>query len=293
MKMNINGILLSAGLGTRLMPFTKTVPKPAIPFLGVPLAYYPLHLFDYAKINNLVINTHHLPNEIKNLCEKINWPCKNLIFSSEERKILGSGGGIRHAINHLIGKGNFFVANADEIILPENQYIIEDAYNFHLWHKGIATLLVIQHPDVGTKFGGAWVEHGTKVQKFSKTPIAQHQGYHFIGILFLSDRIKDYFLQDDTQEENILYDTLSKAMGVGEEVHVHEVKAQWFETGNPADFILATETCLASLEDTPQSPWVQHLSKIIKQHGQEKFVVEADKPELVKKIKAALSSLQK
>jgi mannose-1-phosphate guanylyltransferase len=288
MKMNMNGILLAAGLGTRLMPFTKTTPKPAIPFLGVPLAYYPLHLFDDVKINNLVVNIHHLPEEIKNLCQKINWPCKNLILSDEQRKILGSGGGIRHAISDLIGKDTFFVANADEVILPENQYIMEDAYNFHQWHKGIATLLTIQHPDVGTKFGGAWVKEGTKVKKFSKTPIPEHQGHHFIGVLLLSDRIRDFFLQDNDQEENILYDTLTKAMNVGEEVHVHEIKAQWFETGNAADFILATETCLASLQDTPQAHWVQYLTKIMKQHGKENFVVEADKTELTKKIKSAL-----
>ena len=68
-KMNkkINGILLSAGLGTRLRPYTYDTPKPAIPFLSIPLAVYPLTLLAEFEIQNLVVNTHHLPEKIENL----------------------------------------------------------------------------------------------------------------------------------------------------------------------------------------------------------------------------------
>jgi NDP-sugar pyrophosphorylase family protein len=38
----MKGLLLAAGLGTRFKPYTDQVPKPAIPLLNVPIAYYNL-----------------------------------------------------------------------------------------------------------------------------------------------------------------------------------------------------------------------------------------------------------
>jgi mannose-1-phosphate guanylyltransferase len=275
----MNVMILAAGEGTRLRPFTEQAPKPSIPFLTVPLAFYSLSLLDQTKIDRLVVNTYHLPRQIENLFSQIPPQWKELYFSSEQGQLLGSGGGIHNARNQLKGGGNFFVLNGDEIILPHQFGVLEEMQVFHKWHKGIATLLTIQHPEVGRKFGGAWLKDGTKIQCFSKTNPGEQapRGLHFTGVLLLSDRVFQYF-KDQVEAENILYDTLTKAMAAGEDVHAFETKAEWFETGNPTDFMTATETCLdALIQNSKNHPyWQDYLMQTIRLYSRSQYMIEKD-----------------
>jgi mannose-1-phosphate guanylyltransferase len=290
----MNGLVLSAGLGTRLRPYTETLPKPAIPFLTVPLACYPLSLFEDHKIHHLVVNTHHLPSQIENAFKKIHWPCEKLIFSPEPDQILGSGGGVRRALPSLLGRKVFFVANADEVLLPFHHAIIKEALAFHQHHGGIATVLCLPHPEVGTKFGGLWLPEGeeSKVQCFSRAQVSGCRGLHYVGILLLSDRIQNYFFTDDSKEENILYDTLTKAMSLGEEVRAFSIPAQWFETGNPQDFGEASRACLAELQSATPAPWATYLAQVICRWSTGEFMIENDHHDLRSEMKRCLAKVQ-
>jgi len=285
-------MLLSAGLGTRLRPYTLQTPKPAVPFLTVPLAAYSLSHFERLKIDRLVVNTHHLPQQVEKLFRGLDQPCKELIFSHEPQ-ILGSGGGIREALPHLIGHDSFVVANADEVILPEHFGMLEEALAFHRWHKGLATLIAMQHPQVGTKFGGLWLPEGSesKVQGFSKTPVTGCRGLHFLGMMILRDEIKNYFQKATGQEENILYDTLTSAMQKGQEVHAFSVDAQWFETGNPDDLCEATEICLQAMLKSQPPNWAQGLSQILRRWSQGQYLVEKDRLALLHRLQQALPKI--
>jgi mannose-1-phosphate guanylyltransferase len=276
----MNIMILAAGEGTRLRPFTEQSPKPAIPFLTVPLAFYTLSLLDQTKIDRLVVNTYHLPRQIENLFTQIPPQWKDLYYSSEQGQLLGSGGGIHNVQKQLTGKGDFFVFNGDEIILPHQYGVLDEMQVFQKWHKGIATLLTIQHPEVGGKFGGAWLnKEGTKIQCFSKKSPGEQapRGLHFTGVLLLSERVFTYF-KDQIVDENILYDTLTKAMAAGEEVHAFETKAEWFETGNPGDFMAATESCLNSLiKNSGNHPyWQDYLMQTIRLYSKNQYLIEKD-----------------
>ncbi len=279
----MNVMILAAGEGTRLRPYTLETPKPAIPFLSVPLACYSLSLLDGIQIDRLVVNTYHLPDQVRTLFKTLPPQWKDLSFSSEENQLLGSGGGIHKAKNQLKGTGDFFVLNGDEVILPNQMRILEDMLSFHRWHKGIATLLTMPHPEVGTKFGGAWLSEGTQVKCFSKTnPGAEApRGLHFMGVMILSDRVFNYF-KPQVEIENILYETLTLAMKEGEQVHAYESQAQWFETGNPVDFMQATEFCLSELSQSSQERpyWLEYLQQTIRLHSQNKYLIEQSWPKL-------------
>jgi len=286
----MNVMLLAAGLGTRLRPFTEKVPKPAIPFLGIPLGYYPLALLDEIKIEKLVVNTHHLPEQIEQLYRALG---KKAIFSNESPSILGSGGGIRQALPHLLGQGSFLVANADEIILPEQPYLIKEALQFHNWHKGIATLVAMPHPSVGTKFGGIWGQVGVdgsfRVQEFSKTNVPNLQGLHFLGVMIFKDSIANYFSKDTATEENILYETLTSAMLAGEQVYAYSIpQTHWFETGNPTDFLQAERVCAnAILADEPWTNLLKVTLNLFNSQSQRSFLLEAEEAslqELIQKV---------
>jgi mannose-1-phosphate guanylyltransferase len=229
-----------------------------------------------------VVNTYHLPQKVERFFKDLRPQWKHLSFSHEQDLLLGSGGGIHKAKKFLQDDGDFFVINGDEVILPHQMKPLEDMLAFHRWHKGIATLLTMKHPEVGSKFGGAWLgSEGTKIECFSKTnPGAQApRGLHFLGVLLLSPKIFTYFKQN-VEVENILYETLTSAMAAGEEVHAYECQAEWFETGNPVDFMKATEYCMDQLNQPMQDRpyWQEHLMRTIRMYSENRYILEKDSP---------------
>ena len=57
----IVGMVLCAGLGTRLRPLTERVPKPAVPLANLPLVRWSLALLRGVGVRRAVVNVHHLP----------------------------------------------------------------------------------------------------------------------------------------------------------------------------------------------------------------------------------------
>ena len=57
-------LVLCAGLGTRLQPYTNKRAKPAIEFFGLPMLGYSLYPMIRMGIQQFVVNTHHLPETI-------------------------------------------------------------------------------------------------------------------------------------------------------------------------------------------------------------------------------------
>jgi NDP-sugar pyrophosphorylase family protein len=88
-------VILCAGLGTRLRPYTDKIPKVMIPILGKPLLQWHIEHYKKHGVKEFFINLHYLPEVIKNhfgdgakLGVKITY-----VF---EPVILGTAGGIKN-----------------------------------------------------------------------------------------------------------------------------------------------------------------------------------------------------
>lgn len=239
----MNVMLLTAGEGTRLRPHTLYSPKPVIPFLNVPLYAYPLQLLRSVKVKKVIMNTFHLPQKLKSAVTT--YPQPYPVFFSEEKVLLGSGGGIGHTRTQLQSESDFIVMNGDEVIIPQDSDVLKKAVLAHKASRSIATLLVMEHSEVGTKFGGVWVGDRSQILGFGKEKIKQAaKGFHYIGVAIFSERIFKY-IKDG--ESNILYDGLTQAIAEGHSAEVFPISCQWFETGNEADFKSATGQCLKAM----------------------------------------------
>ena len=268
----MKAMILAAGEGVRLRPYTLQLPKPAIPFLGVPLIDYGLNLLGELGPLDLVINHHHLSDEITKLAQRPQMKNRKVDLSDERSVLLGSGGGIHHAKAFLQNEENFVVVNGDEVILPHQTGQIKNAYENHVQSGRLATLLVMDHPEVGKKFGGAWCDDSGEVQAFSKTPVGTLKGLHYIGVIFLSKRIFSYF-KNQIQEENLLYETLTLAMAKGEQVQAFRLQTEWFETGNAADFLVAASTCIDAIQNDVL-PWAKNLKQFLQTQTRQASLIE-------------------
>lgn len=250
----MNVMMLAAGEGSRLRPYTLIKPKPAIPFLNIPLAAHALSTLRSIECDHLVVNTHHLPKAIHDLFSSLPHGFKKIDFSSEP-VLLGSGGGIKK-VESLFRSDDFILMNADEVILPKDSGFLKKAVEFHKKNKNISTLIVMKHPEAGSKFGAVWAEADHKIKAFGKEPVAGAEPWHFIGIQILSPQIFTYL--PEAGESNILYDGVKNALNEGHQARIFPIECTWFETGNIQDYWAGTCTCLDILAQGT-SPEKQHL----------------------------------
>jgi mannose-1-phosphate guanylyltransferase len=92
----MQAMILAAGFGTRLLPFTKIRPKPLFPIINRPLLLLTIERLKKAGFDHIVVNCHHLRQQvIDHLCN-----IEGVVIQ-EEDTILGTGGGLRLALRSL------------------------------------------------------------------------------------------------------------------------------------------------------------------------------------------------
>ena len=104
-----HGMVLAAGLGTRMRPLTETVPKPLLTLRGRSLLDHALDRLADAGIEEVVVNAHHLAPQIAAAAGARTTPHCTVLVESE---LLETGGGLRNALPHL-GEGPFAAVNGD------------------------------------------------------------------------------------------------------------------------------------------------------------------------------------
>ncbi len=104
-------MILAAGRGTRLAPLTDTTPKPMLPVAGYPLIHWQLAALSEAGVTDVVINLHHLGEQIEAFVgDGSAWQLE--VEYSRERELLETGGGVVQALP-MLGDGPFWVLNGD------------------------------------------------------------------------------------------------------------------------------------------------------------------------------------
>ncbi len=130
------GMILAAGLGRRLQPLTFFRAKPAIPFLNRPLIRYTLELFKRARIEDIVINLHHLPESV---VEAVGEDYPRVVFS-HEKTTLGTAGALNKV--HRILEGKTLVIANGKIYFEQD---LREAIQFHEENGSLATLVLVPY----------------------------------------------------------------------------------------------------------------------------------------------------
>lgn len=107
----MKAMILAAGRGERLRPLTERLPKPMIPIANEPLIVHQLRWLRRAGVRDVVVNTHHLADQIeRGLGSGADLGLR--IHYSREPELLETGGGIKKALPQL-RPGPFLVLNGD------------------------------------------------------------------------------------------------------------------------------------------------------------------------------------
>ncbi len=92
----MQAMILAAGFGTRLLPYTKLCPKPLFPLLNEPLLLLTIRRLKAAGFDHIVVNCHYLREQIVAALDGLPG-----VIIQEEEIVLGTGGGLRLALPSL------------------------------------------------------------------------------------------------------------------------------------------------------------------------------------------------
>jgi len=134
-------IILSAGYGKRLNPMTLSKPKSLLEINKKTLLENKIHILEKFGIEEIVINTHYLSDQINTFIDNKKFSSK-IFLIKEHEKILDTGGGVLNAAKKF-NNDPFFVLNPDTIWFQsylDDFKTMEEQY-FNNDYKGV--LLVV------------------------------------------------------------------------------------------------------------------------------------------------------
>jgi MurNAc alpha-1-phosphate uridylyltransferase len=134
-------MLLAAGRGERMRPFTDTRPKPLAPLIGKPLIQHHVEKLASAGIKRIVINLAWLGNQIRETLGDGTQFGVQLLYSDEGPTALETGGGIFQALP-LLGNNPFWVVSAD--LWTDFAF---DQAGQRLQEPDLAHLVMVANPD--------------------------------------------------------------------------------------------------------------------------------------------------
>ena len=141
-------MILAAGSGERMRPFSDTIPKPLIPIAGRSLIERSLERLTAHGVKSIVVNVSHLGQQI---VERLNGRAHIV----REERMLDTGSSVRNALPHL-GEGPFYVLSGDGLWKDGPRPLLQQLDD--AWDPGRMDALLLLHPIhkvIGREPGGA------------------------------------------------------------------------------------------------------------------------------------------
>lgn len=235
------GMVLCAGLGTRLRPLTARLPKPAVPVCGLPLVRYALALLAGAGARRAAVNVHHLPDAMAAAARASAAALGLELAVSREPVIAGTGGALREARALLGDAAAVVVVNGDVLFDLD----LAAAVRAHHASGALATMVLTRMPE-GAAYAAVETDAAGAVRRIAGRFGPGGEGlapWHFTGVHVLSPellaRVPAAPFELDVNRH--VYPPLMEA-GL---VRGHVVAGAWDDLGTPARYLAANEDVLS------------------------------------------------
>ncbi|MFO7839060.1 MAG: sugar phosphate nucleotidyltransferase [Desulfosalsimonadaceae bacterium] len=229
----MKALLLAAGFATRLAPYSRNIPKPLFSINNQPALEHLINSLVDAGCSSIIINTHHLHEQIAAFVESRNFPIP--VHTLYEPEILDTGGAIGNAAD-LLGGGAFLVINSD--IVTDLDF--NALYCFHRSHRHPATLVMHEREE----FNSVAVDEEGFVRAFPPDdPPRGAKRMAFTGIQVLDACI----LEEIPAKKKISSITIYKSLlarSICVKAYIPE-NFYWQDIGSPERYQAAAFACMA------------------------------------------------
>lgn len=230
----MKALILAAGLGTRLRPYTDHTPKPLFPVNRQPLLDRLIYQLKDAGCDAVAVNTHYLHRKIESHIAARSYGLP--VITRHEPDILGTGGALRN-LSDFWDDRPFLVVNSD--ILTDIDFA--EVYRFHLSAGAPATLVLVDSPPLNS----VTVDSLKFVSGFlSPADSPPDEIYTFTGIQVIDPTVlplipeQGFYSSIDAYRKLITLNTPPAA-------HIISTR-QWQDLGTPERYRIASRDAIAA-----------------------------------------------
>jgi mannose-1-phosphate guanylyltransferase len=232
----MKAVVLVGGEGTRLRPFTETVPKPLIPFMNRPFLHQVLdHLARY-DVEEAVLSSPYLEREFHSFLDERKGPPR--ITWITEPEPLGTCGAVVGARSLL--EGTFLVLNGDVLTDLDLSALVA----FHRERKAVATIALTRVDDA-RPYGLVDRDEEGKVRAFREKPPDLVPGTINAGTYVLELRALEGI--PEGVAVSIERETFPGLIARGEAVYSFVWEGYWRDLGTPEAYLQAHLDALRGL----------------------------------------------
>ena len=225
----MRAFLLAGGIGSRLSPYTLTIPKPMLPVGNAPILEIVIQQLVSLGFDHITISLGHLPHLVKAHVENMSFSSKVKIEYVEEVTPLGTAGALS-LVSAPTEKECVLVMNGD--LLTDFNYA--EMVNFHLENMADASIATTIRK---TKIDYGVIEKNTidsSLIKFTEKPELAHE--ICLGIYVLSKKAWAFLQESYVDMPQLLIDMNLN----GDRVICYESNSYWQDIGNLEDYIRAS-----------------------------------------------------
>lgn len=275
-------IIPAAGLGTRFLPFTKSIPKEMIPLLNKPALQYVIEEAIASQISNFLMITSKDKQAIADHFD-VNLELEFLLKERDKLDLIGSLAkiartanfsyirqaeplGLGHAVwlaRHNIGKEYFGVILPDDIIVSKNPAFDQMV---KIARQERASVIAVEEVPVDrvSSYGVVGVKKQITPNLFQVSHLVEKPSQKdapsnlaIVGRYVLSHKLFPAFeeIEVDERGELQLTDAISTMIRSNEKVFAYKVQGARYDLGNPIGWIKAIIGC--ALQDPYYAPHIR------------------------------------
>lgn len=159
--LNIPVVIMAGGLGTRLHPYTKILPKPLIPIGDIPIVEHIMNGFNQYGIERFFLVLNHKKNMIKAYFNEIQRDYE--INYIDEDKPLDTGGGLSLLKGRI--DSTFILSNCDILIREDYTKI----YDYHKKESNLITM-VCSLKNIQIPYGVVEISETGEIEEMKEKP---------------------------------------------------------------------------------------------------------------------------
>lgn len=217
-NLNVPIVIMAGGLGTRLHPYTKILPKPLIPIGEIPIVEHIINRFFLYGSTEFFLVVNHKKNMIKAYFNEIEKGYK--VDYIDEDKPLGTAGGLSLAKGKI--SSTFILSNCDIII--EEDY--EKIYDFHRKENNLITM-VCSLKKINIPYGVVEITETGEYASMKEKP--ELSFFTNTGLYVVEPKIIDELEEDKAVD---FPDLIEKYKSKGEKIGIYPIgETSWMDMG--------------------------------------------------------------
>lgn len=219
-------MILGAGVGSRLDPLTRSLPKPAVPLVGKPVIGHLCDLLRRHGFNEIVINVQYLADK---LVETVGDGSKYgvRITYAREDQLWGDAGGLKRVSEFFAGEKQVLVLGGDDLTDMDISKVVARHHEM-----GAMATIAVTPVEETREFGVAVLDSEGIISSFQEKPAPEEAKSNLAntGIYVFHPRVLDFI------PANTFYglgkDVLPGLLAAGERLVGVPSEAYWKDVGS-------------------------------------------------------------